>query len=68
MTYARRIKELRQQRGLTQRELSAIVKVDFRTVSCWENERVEPNIRQLFAMAKYFDVTIDYLLGYTDIC
>ena len=58
-----RIKELRIKKGMKQSELSKVVNVRQTTVSNWENEVTEIDKRSLFALADYFNVTTDYLLG-----
>ncbi len=64
--YGVRIKELRKEKGLTQKQLADILKVDFRTVSFWENEKYEPNIQQIITLCNYFNVCSDYLIGRKD--
>ena len=65
--YGKRIRELRKEQNLTQQQLAAILRVDFRTVSCWEKERYEPNIEQIAKLCRQFGVTADYLLGIDDL-
>ena len=64
--YGIRIRELRKERKLSQKELASILEVDFRTVSFWETERYEPNFKQLEALCKYFEVSADYIIGLKD--
>ncbi len=61
--YGKRIKELRIENKLTQKEFGKLIHVDFRTVSFWENERYEPNLKQLEAICQLFDVSADYIIG-----
>ena len=65
--FAKRIKELRLERKLTQRELSEYFGFDRSTVSDWETRGREPSFDLRIEIANYFDVTLDYLLGKTDI-
>ncbi len=65
--FAKRIKELRQENNLTQRELADYFGFDRSTVSDWETRGREPAFDLLIELANYFGVTIDYLLGRTDI-
>ena len=37
------------------------------TVGKWENNKLEPNFKKLILLAKYLDVSTDYLLGVTNI-
>ena len=63
MDIGRTIKELRQKRGITQEELSKILRVSVQTVSRWENGINAPDLSMLPQLAAYFRVTTDYLLG-----
>lgn len=57
-----RIKELRKSKNITQVVLANILKVTDKAVSKWESNLGEPSIEMLLALAKYFDVSIDYIL------
>lgn len=59
------IAELRQDRGLTQKELGDILCVSSRTISNYENGVHLPDVDKVIALANYFHVTTDYLLGRT---
>lgn len=59
------IAELRQDRGLTQRELGDILCVSSGTISNYENGVHLPDVDKVIALANYFHVTTDYLLGRT---
>ena len=59
------IAELRQDRGLTQKELGDILCVSSGTISNYENGVHLPDVDKVFALANYFHVTTDYLLGRT---
>lgn len=65
--YGKRIRELRKEQNLTQKQLADLLQVDFRTVSCWENEKYEPNIEQIIRICRHFGVSSDYLLGLDDL-
>lgn len=58
-----RLKELRKQAELTQEELSQIIGVLRKTISNWERgfSRISPEYAE--KLAKYFQVSIGYLLG-----
>ena len=58
-----RIKELRQIKGLTQKELAGCLSVSDSTLSYWERGNYEPDHNNLIKLADYFNVTTDYLLG-----
>lgn len=48
---------------MTQREMAEILKVSTSAVSHYENETREPSEHIIVTVAKYFNVTCDYLLG-----
>lgn len=55
--------ELRQDHGLTQKELAKIFFVTPGTISNYEKGRHLPDAERLLQIADYFSVTTDYLLG-----
>lgn len=59
-----RIKELRKKKGLTQIQLANIMHVSQGTISAYEAGTVQIDQETLKALADYFGVSIDYLLGY----
>lgn len=62
-----RIKELRASNGIKQAELAAAVNVSQAALSGYENEKYEADIETYKAIADYFNVRLDYLLGTDDI-
>jgi transcriptional regulator with XRE-family HTH domain len=62
-----RIKELRNEKGITQADLAKILKISDRAVGYYENGDREPDYTTLLKIAEYFDVSIDYLLGRVDV-
>lgn len=64
--FSTRLRELRNERNLSQSELASALNVDQRTVSNWEKALREPNFDMLIRAAKFFDVQTDYLLGLID--
>lgn len=62
----RRIKELRIKNGLKQQELADMFGLSSVSISFYENEQRQPDIDFVVAIAKYFDVSTDYLLGKTN--
>lgn len=61
-----RLLDLRKDAGLTQDELAAILKINKHSISSYEREKSEPPDVIKIAVAEYFDVSVDYLLGVTD--
>ena len=58
-----RLKELRIEKGLTTVQLSNCLNVSDSTISRWENGVRIPSVENLFFIAKFFDVSADYLIG-----
>lgn len=63
MNIGKNILELRKQKNVTQEELAAELGVTAAAVSKWENNYTLPDILMLCALADYFQVTTDELLG-----
>ncbi|HEL1703624.1 TPA: helix-turn-helix transcriptional regulator [Streptococcus suis] len=61
-----RLKELRKEKKLTQKELAKKIGVHYRTLQNWENgeSQIKPDKAQ--ALADHFGVNTAYLLGYSD--
>lgn len=64
--FAKRLKELRLDKGLTQQQLADILKVDRTTVMKWETGERETNFTMLVKIARFFETSCDYLIGNTD--
>ncbi|HFD2043955.1 TPA: helix-turn-helix domain-containing protein [Clostridium perfringens] len=62
-TLGNRIKEERLKLNLSGEEFGKILNVTKTAVSNWENNKREPDIQTLIKISKYFNVSIDYLLG-----
>ena len=61
--YQLKIKELRKDRGLTQNQFAEVMNLNPVTVNRYENNKRFPDISTLIAIADYFDVPLDLLLG-----
>ena len=57
------LKELRQEKNLGQIELAQAIGVSKGVISLWENGLREPNLYSLILLAKYFNISIDELVG-----
>ncbi len=57
------LKELRIERNLGQVELAKAIGVSKGVISLWENGLREPNMYSLIMLAKFFDISIDELVG-----
>ena len=61
-----RLRELREEQGLTQKELSKRLGLNSVTYLHYEKSQREPPLSVLVEMAKYFEVSTDFLLGLSD--
>lgn len=61
-----RIRNLREDRDMTQTQLAAILSCSQRTYSYYESGSHDIPTETLIRLADYFDVSVDYLLGRTD--
>lgn len=61
-----RLKEIRSSSPYKQREVAEFLGIKLRTYQGYEMSMAEPSIKKLIALADYFDVTLDYLMGRTD--
>lgn len=60
------LKELRNEKGLSQKQLAKELGVLERTISYWESGSRECDFDTLILIAKFFDVSVDFLLGIED--
>ena len=61
--FGKKLKELRLEKKLSQRELGKILNVCNQTVSFWETGSREPDLDNLRNIASFFGVSTDYLLA-----
>lgn len=66
MTLGQKLKKLRTEKGLTQKDLADQLHVTFQTVSKWENDENEPDISTLKELAKLYGCSVDYLISEDD--
>lgn len=57
-----KLKQLRENKKMTQKYLAKKLNVSSQTILNWENGIYEPNISQLIELANIFNVSIDYLV------
>ncbi|EPZ41269.1 helix-turn-helix domain-containing protein [Alicyclobacillus acidoterrestris] len=62
-TFGERLRELRNKRGLSAKETGAIFGLAQSTISGYESGDRQPDFDTVLAIAKYFGVSTDYLLG-----
>lgn len=64
--FGQRLKELREENGLSQRQLAAIIKTSQPNLQRWEKGQFEPDQKTTIIIADFFNVSIDYLFGRED--
>ncbi len=64
--FAERLKELRNERNISQNELSKQINISVACINRWENRLRIPNIESIIILCKYFGCTADYLIGLED--
>lgn len=62
-----RIKELRQEKRITQLQLSIKLGVTQETISAYEHNRHLPSLSALMTMSEIFDASMDYIMGLSNV-
>lgn len=65
--FAERLKTLRKNAGLTQKDMAQHFQTSQPSYQAWESGKRNPNKTSLDKLATFFNVSVDYLLGHTDI-
>lgn len=65
LTFGEKIRLLREEKELNQTELGRAVGMTQRKVSYIERGRYEPGIEDIRALCRFFNVSADYLLGFS---
>ena len=61
------LKKLRQERGISQQRLADAIGLSQQSINHYENHEIEPDIHTLAQIADFFETSIDYVVGHTDI-
>ena len=64
--FAKRLKDLRKEKELSQAELAKALFIDQSSVTKYETCKATPSVEMLIKFAEYFKVSTDYLLGLED--
>ncbi len=64
--FERRLKELRTEKGITQKKLAKALDTTDDSIFSWEKGRSQPSIELIRRLVIFFDVSADYLLGLED--
>lgn len=62
-----RLRELRKERGVTRQELADDFLITQRTIARYESGERQPTMSMVFDLADCFKVSIDYLVGRSDV-
>ena len=61
------LKLLRDERGISQKQLADAIGVSQQSVNKYENHNTEPDIHTLIRIAEYFNTSVDYIVGYSSL-
>ena len=64
--FFRRLRDCREDKDLSQKQLAELLKIDQRVYSTYETGKRKIPINLLIELAKIYDTSIDYLVGLTD--
>ncbi|MDE6690982.1 MAG: helix-turn-helix domain-containing protein [Clostridia bacterium] len=64
--YGQRIKDERQLKGLSQKQLAEMISTTQSTIGKYEREELQPNIDVITKLCEIFECSADYLLGLSD--
>ncbi|MBR1984585.1 MAG: helix-turn-helix transcriptional regulator [Clostridia bacterium] len=64
--FGERLKELREEKGLSYRQLAKELGVSSSSINSWEKEIRVASIDNLLTICKYFNVSSDYMIGLED--
>lgn len=67
MTYYERIRDIREDCGLTQTNIADLLHVGQRTYSDYESGKTRIPIDRLLILARYYNVSLDYITGASDL-
>lgn len=64
--FAERLKEMREEKNLSQNDLSKEIKISAACINRWEKNLRVPNIDSIIILCNYFHCSADYLIGLED--
>ncbi len=65
--FAENLKKLRKSKGLTQIQFAELFSISSGTIAMWETNKRIPDTSMLIRIADFFGVTVDYLLGNSNV-
>ncbi len=66
MKFGEKLKNVRREKGYTQKDIYTILKVSPNCYASWEQGRTQPDIENIRRLCLIFKVSADYLLGFED--
>ena len=66
MKFSERLKDLRKEYSLSQMDLSLKTGLSQSAIAKWELDKTEPTASALITLSKFFNESVDYLLGLLD--
>ena len=66
MNYYKRLKDIREDNDLTQEDIAKLLETTRQQVGKWENGAQMMGVDKYIKLAKYYNVSVDYLLGLID--
>lgn len=67
MIYYQRIRNLREDRDLTQQQIADLLHIGQRTYSDYESGRTRIPIERIMLLAQFYNVSMDYITGASDV-
>lgn len=67
MSFGEKLRKLREDNSITQKQLADYLNVGRSTIAGYETKSKQPDFEKLIKLSLFFNVSIDYLLGNTDI-
>lgn len=64
--FPERLKQLRAEKNIMQKDLAELLDLTPRAMRKYETGEIDPPTSKIIILAKYFGVSVDYLLGLTD--
>lgn len=64
--FAEQLRQLRREISMTQKQLADVLETTQRNISYLELGKVEPDLKTLWKIADFFDVSVDFLIGRKD--
>ena len=67
VSYTTRIRKIREQYRMTQKEIAVLLGVSRRTYSDYENGKLRIPVEYVISLARHYDVSMDYITGVSNI-